>query len=83
MGFIRQQEERIAIQFLTWKYEKANLPLPPESEMKKKAGDIIDEAHRIARERGKNVVGIIKELAGKYLKNEPPEREDSQENQKD
>jgi hypothetical protein len=28
----------------------------------------VDEAHRIARERGRNVVGILKELAGDIKK---------------
>ncbi len=58
----------MTIRFLTWKYEKANLPLPPKSEMEKQASEIVDEAHKIARERGKNVVEILKELSGKYLK---------------
>ncbi len=68
MGFIRRQEERMTIQFLTWKYQKSNIPLPPESELQKQAGDIVDEAHRIARERGSNVLSILKELTGNYFK---------------
>ena len=68
MGFIRRQEERMAIQFLTWKYQKSNIALPPESELQKHAGNIVDEAHRVARERGSNVLSIIKELTGKYFK---------------
>ena len=68
MGFIRRQEERMALQFLTWKYQKSNIALPPESELQKQASKIIDESHRIARERGSNVLSIIKELADNYLK---------------
>ncbi|MGD9162819.1 MAG: hypothetical protein PVG39_30715 [Desulfobacteraceae bacterium] len=68
MGFIRRQEERMTIQFLTWKYQKANMALPPESELQKQASKIVDEAHRIARERGSNVMSILKELTGKYFK---------------
>lgn len=70
MGFIRKQEERMAIQFLTWKYQKMNLEVPPDSELQKHAGKIIDDAHRIARERGGNVISIIKELVKKYFKPE-------------
>jgi len=68
MGFIRRQEERMTIQFLTWKYQKSNIPLPPESELKKQASSIVNEAHHIARERGSNVLSILKELTGNYLK---------------
>ena len=62
MGFIRQQEEKLAARFLSWQYEKLNKPVPGEAELENQAVKIVDEAHRIARERGSNVVGIIKEL---------------------
>ena len=62
MGFIRQQEERVATRLLVWKYQKANRPLPTPSELERQAGRIVEEAHRVARERGRNVVSIIKEL---------------------
>ena len=68
MGFIRKQEERMTMQFLTWKYQKSNMALPPESELQKQASKIVDEAHRIAKERGSNVMSILKELTGKYFK---------------
>ena len=67
MGFIRRQEERMTIQFLTWKYQKSNIALPSESELQKQASQIVDDAHRIALERGSNVLSILKELAGKYI----------------
>ena len=62
MGFFRQQEERLAIRFLTWQYQKWGKPLPEESELKLQASKIVADAHRIARQRGQNVVSIIKEL---------------------
>ena len=68
MGFIRRQEERAAIKFLIWKYQKMDMPLPTDSELQKQARGIIDEAHRVARERGSNVLSIIKELIEKYTK---------------
>ncbi len=63
MGFIRRQEERLAIRFLMWQYQRKNLPVPVLSELERQAGKIVDDAHRIARERGGNLVSIIKELA--------------------
>ena len=68
MGFIRRQEIQLAIKFLVWQYQKANLPVPEHSALEQQAGKIIDEAHRIARERGSNVLSIIKELASDLKK---------------
>ncbi len=63
MGFIRDQEERLIIGLLTSKHQKKNLPVPDISELKRQAAKIVDEAHCIARERGKNVLSIIKNMA--------------------
>ena len=68
MGFIRQQEERLAVRFLCWQYEKLNKPKPSEAELSDQAAKIVEEAHRIARERGSNVVSIIKELIAELKK---------------
>jgi len=68
MGFIRRQEIQLAIKFLIWQYQKANIPVPEHSALEQQAGKIIDEAHRIARERGSNVISIIKELAADIKK---------------
>ena len=62
MGFFRQQEERMAVRFLAWRYQKLNLPAPDDIELKLQAAQIVTEAHRIARERGRNVIAIIKDL---------------------
>ena len=62
MGFIRQQEEKLAVRILSWQYEKLKKPIPNEAELAIQAGKIVEEAHRIARERGRNVVSIIKDL---------------------
>jgi hypothetical protein len=62
MGFFRQQEERLAVRFLNWQYQKLGKPSPPADELRLQATNIVDEAHRIARERGQNVMVIIKAL---------------------
>jgi len=64
LGFIKQQEKKVALRLLAWQYQKYGLPMPAISEMERQAGRLVDEAHRIARERGQNVLGILKELAG-------------------
>jgi hypothetical protein len=62
MGFIRQQQERLAVRYLRWRYQKMNLPLPATSELERQARKIVAEAHQIARSRGRNVLVIMKEL---------------------
>ena len=62
MGFIRQQEEKIAVKLIKWQYQKTNQPLPDEAVLKQHAAKIVDEAHRIAREKGRNLSAIMKEL---------------------
>ncbi len=62
MGFIRFQEERLAMRYLVWQYQRMNLPVPPSSDLQKQAAKIVDDAHKIAQKRGKNVLAIMKEL---------------------
>jgi hypothetical protein len=68
MGFIRRQEIQLAIKFLVWQYQKAKLSVPEHSALEQQAGKIVDDAHRIARERGSNVLSIIKELTSDLKK---------------
>ena len=62
VGFIRQGEERLAIRYLEWHYRKMNLEMPAPSRLQGQAKKIVDEAHRIARETGGNVISIVKEI---------------------
>jgi hypothetical protein len=68
MGFIRKQEERLAVRFLVWQYERLKIPVPQAEVLEKQAAKIVDDAHTIARERGRNVVSIIKELVQEIRK---------------
>ena len=68
MGFFKQQEERLAIRFITWRYQKLGKTVPGEVELKNQASQIVSDAHRIARERGRNVVAIIKDLVNDIKK---------------
>jgi len=63
MSFIRRQEEKIASRLLQWRYQNLGRPLPSPLDLKKQAAQIVEDAHRIAKERGRNVVSIIKDLA--------------------
>lgn len=63
MGFIKNQQVNLAMRLLVWQYQRQGLPLPTAPELKTQAGRIVEDAHRIARERGGNVVSILKEMA--------------------
>jgi len=62
MSFIRHQEEKIALRILQWRYQNLGIPLPSPPDLKNQAAQIVEDAHRIARERGRNVIAIIKDL---------------------
>ncbi|MDH4205409.1 MAG: hypothetical protein OEV45_07770 [Desulfobacteraceae bacterium] len=62
MGFIRQQEERLAVRLLIWQYQRMNIPVPAMEELEQQAARLVEDAHRIARERGRNVISILKEM---------------------
>ncbi|MBW2606654.1 MAG: hypothetical protein JRD05_03345 [Deltaproteobacteria bacterium] len=62
MGFIRQQEEKMAVRLLTWRYQKMNITVPSMPELERQAAKLVDDAHKIARERGRNVISIMKDL---------------------
>lgn len=69
MGFIRQQEEKLAVRLLAWHYERSRLPVPPPAELKRQASKLVEDAHHIAKERGSNVMSIIKDLVDDLKKN--------------
>lgn len=64
MGFIRQQEKRLAVRLLTWQYQRMNIIVPSMEELEQQADRFVKDAHRIARERGRNVISILKEMIG-------------------
>ena len=68
MGFIRNQEEKLAARFLRWQYQKQGLAAPAEEELLRQSARIVAEAHRIGRQRGGNLLDIMKDLVGDFLK---------------
>jgi len=64
VGFIRQQEKRLAVRLLIWQYQRMNIPVPAMGELEQQAARFVEDAHRIARERGRNVMSILKEMIG-------------------
>lgn len=68
VGFFRQQEKRLAIRLLIWQYQRMNIPVPAMEELEQQAARFVEDAHRIARERGRNVISILKEMIGDLKK---------------
>jgi len=66
--FLRRQEERLAVRMLAWQYQRLNLPVPAIQELERQAVKLVDDAHRIALERGRSVLTIIKELISEIKK---------------
>jgi hypothetical protein len=58
----------LAIRFLVWKYQRMNLDVPAISALQSQGSKIVDDAHRIARKRGGNIISIIKELVNNVKK---------------
>jgi hypothetical protein len=68
IGFIKNQEQKLAMRLLAWHYEKNAIVMPPPSELRQQADRLVNDAHRIARERGRNVMSIIKDLVADIKK---------------
>ena len=62
MGFLRNQEIKMAMRLLAWRYEKAGHAVPAADQLHQQADRLVEEAHRIACQRGGNVLAILKEM---------------------
>jgi hypothetical protein len=63
VGFLKDQQVKMAIRLLTWQVERNGQPLPEKALLEIHARQLVEDAHRIARERGGNVLSILKEMA--------------------
>ncbi len=62
MGFLKKQQVKAAIRLLAWQYERNGQALPEGPLLEQHARQLVDDAHRIARDRGGNVLAILKEM---------------------
>lgn len=62
MGLIRKQEEKFALKLLEWRYKQQQMPVPEKDVLRQHAADIVSQAHAIARQRGGNVIAILKDM---------------------
>ena len=68
MGFIRRQEEKVAARLIQWHQQQQTEEPLSSAELAQKASMLVDEAHRVARHRGKNLLTIMKEMVADVLK---------------
>ncbi|BBO66180.1 hypothetical protein DSCA_01100 [Desulfosarcina alkanivorans] len=62
MGFLKNQQVKVAVRLLAWQYEKNGQSVPDRVLLEPRARKLVDDAHRIARERGGNVLSILKSM---------------------
>ncbi len=65
---MKNQQVKLAVRLLAWQHERQSIPLPDAAALNHQARQLVDDAHRIARERGGNVLAILKEMAGDIRK---------------
>ena len=68
MGFIRRQEEKMASKLIQWYLQQQSAPPLTPEELARKSSTLVDEAHRVARRRGKNVLAIMKDMVADVMK---------------
>ena len=68
MGFIRRQEEKMAARLIQWHLSQKDLSPLAAEELALKSSQLVAEAHRVARRRGKNVLAIMKEMVAEIMK---------------
>ena len=52
----------MAQRMLAWQYQQRGVAPPPAEELARQSARLVEEAHRIAKERGRNVLAILKDL---------------------
>ena len=62
VGFLKNQQVKAAMRLLAWQHERNGQPLPEMTVLERHARQLVEDAHRIARDRGGNVLSILKEM---------------------
>jgi len=68
MGFLKNQQVKMAMRLLAWQYEKNGALFPETDLLQAQAMHLVDDAHRIARERGGNVLSILKQMVAEAMR---------------
>jgi len=60
------------MRLLAWQYHKKGMPVPKAAEIRAQAEAVVDQAHAIAKKRGKNVLSIMKQAATDFVNRPKP-----------
>ncbi len=67
-GFIRKQEVAFARKLLVLKYENSGMALPGEEVISAYAEQVVDQAHRIVKKSGSNILDVVKNTVRNFSK---------------
>jgi len=65
---VRSAETKLTKGVIKWKLRRLGLPTPDEETLEKGSERIVDEAHRIMKERGKGILEELKQAKEEFLK---------------
>ncbi len=65
---VRSAEKKITKRVIRWKLRRLGLPTPNEETLDKGSERIVDEAHKIMKDRGKSILDELKQAKKEFLK---------------
>jgi hypothetical protein len=65
---VRSAEKKFTKGVIRWKLRRLGLPTPNEETLDKGSERIVDEAHKIMKERGKSILDELKQAKKEFLK---------------
>ena len=67
LNHLRQSELRLVKSILRWKLQKEGQPIPNDGELDGAASRLLEEARKIAKQRGKKLLDVLKEEAREFF----------------
>jgi hypothetical protein len=65
---VRSAEKKLTKGVIKWKLRRLGLPTPDEGTLERGSERIVDEAHRIVKDRGKGILDELKQAKAEFLK---------------
>lgn len=65
---VRSAEKKLTKGVIKWKLRRLGLPTPNEETLEKGSERIVDEAHRVVKDRGKGILEELKQAKEEFLK---------------
>jgi hypothetical protein len=65
---VRSAEKHLTKGIIKWRLRRLGLPTPDEETLEKGSERIVDEAHRVMKDRGKGIVEELKQAKEEFVK---------------